>query len=63
MLGWFKKKFTKEDKPEETAVDEAEVIEEKREPLPSWAVERLRQMTGRNWKQVRDELVEEGAAQ
>lgn len=42
---------------------EAEAIETtKAEPLPAWAVERLRAMTPRNWRQVRDELTNERAA-
>lgn len=42
---------------------EAEAIETKPEPLPGWAMKRLRKMTGRNWKQLRDELTKEGNAQ
>ena len=40
---------------------EAEAIEAKAEPVPAWAVKRLRKMTANNWKKIRDELTK-GAA-
>ena len=32
------------------------------EPLPPWAVELIKDATGRNWKKVQAELLERGAA-
>lgn len=40
---------------------EPQAIEAKPEPLPGWAIERLKEMTAKNWQAIRKELIERAA--
>ena len=38
-----------------------QAVEVKPEKIPGWAIERLQDMTGKNWKKIRDEVIRKGA--